>query len=155
MTLLSGNPGDGKTFVCVDVCCSLATGTPFADGAGCVAGDSLIFTNEESPIYGLHPRVRLQGGDPSRIHYATETWDDGDDTTSEPFSIYRDVAVLEKYVDANPNIRLIVLDPLSDYITGIKSNSEDEVRAALGAVLDFPNASEYRTHRDQAREKEQ
>jgi RecA-family ATPase len=136
LTLLIGDPGLGKSLVTVDMAARLSRGTAFADGAACDRGSTIFLSAEDEAADTIRPRLDAAGADLSRVHVLDAvrvTLADG--VLSEKcFSLETDIAALESALLQNPDVRLIVIDPLSAYLGGTDSHSNAEIRGLLSPL---------------------
>jgi AAA domain/DnaB-like helicase N terminal domain len=69
LSMLSGDPGAGKTFIALAVAAAVTVGkTPYT-GEPTMPADILYLSVENSPEHVLRPRFDLLGGDPRRFHH--------------------------------------------------------------------------------------
>jgi putative DNA primase/helicase len=55
--------------------------------------------------------------------------------TEKTFNLETDIAALEKALREHPDVRLVVIDPLSAYLGGVDSHSNAEVRGMLAPLV--------------------
>lgn len=142
LSLLSGDPGLGKSTVSVDVMARVTRGLPFPGGApASELGDVLILSAEDDPADTIRPRLDAAGGDPDRV-LVLKAVRERDPSSGKPkergISLTRDIARIEDQVQKNPSIRAITIDPLSAYLgSGTDSYRDSEVRAVLAPLADL------------------
>lgn len=68
LTLVIGEPGDGKTWVLCDINARLSQGRAWPDGTAGVSGESVTLTAEDGLADTIRPRIDRQGGDAARCH---------------------------------------------------------------------------------------
>jgi hypothetical protein len=100
LTVLSGAPGAGKTFVALAIAAEVTT----------IAGNVLYLSAGDHPARVLRPRFSALGGDPLRLHLlrgflAGECW-----TTD-----LTDLSLLDRVI-AQVHADLVVVDPLQSYL---------------------------------------
>ena len=67
-SLLSGDPGLGKTFLALDWCARLSTGAPMPDGSRNPGPANAIFlSGEDDPKQTIRPRLEALGADLDRV----------------------------------------------------------------------------------------
>lgn len=125
ITLLSGNPGEGKSFVTVKAAADFSCGRVPVTGEKCPVLRTLYVTNENDPEHVLHARFRLAGGD--FRHFAVVEGAENADGNSTGIS-FADLTLVERAIEKN-KIDLVVFDPLQSY---------------FGSSADFHKASETR-----------
>ena len=128
LTLLVGLGEAGKTFVSCDAMARLSRGESFP---GCdigILGESAIATAEDGLADTIRPRLDAHGADPTRW-YAIELVKQGEKLSS--LTLQTHCAVLEDWLRQHPEVRLLVLDPLSAYLGNVNSYSDAEVRSVL------------------------
>jgi putative DNA primase/helicase len=146
LTLLAGDPGLGKSFVTVDMAARVSTGSPWPDLPGIrqPVGSVVMFNSEDDTADTVLPRLKRAGGDPSRV-LALEgvaTTSDGGETHTRGFSLDLDLSKLSEVIEANPDTRLVVIDPISAYCGSTDSHNNAEVRAMLAPLAQL--ASRFR-----------
>ncbi len=131
LTIVTGPVGNTKSLFTIDVAARVTLGSRWPDGTGhATKGSVILFGREDDPGQVIRPRVEAAGADLSRIHLCEGTAASrGDD---EPAAMYleHDIDQLRQALEAMPDCRLIVFDPLPDYIRA-DENSSAEVRAAI------------------------
>ncbi|HEY5214389.1 MAG TPA: bifunctional DNA primase/polymerase [Acidobacteriaceae bacterium] len=114
ITLLSGDPGVGKTFLSLDLAASLTQGRAMFNGAATTVGNVLYLTQENSPAHVLRPRFDALGGDATRFFIVRGTL--SDDGTPGNITL-GDTDQLEEAI-VKHNVRLVVIDPLQSFLGG-------------------------------------
>src|SRR5215813_7612779 len=77
LTILSGDPGLGKSFLSLDVAARLTTGEMWPDGCPAPSGTVVLLTAEDGVTDTVRARFDAAGGDPERVH-VLEAIRDGD-----------------------------------------------------------------------------
>ena len=130
LNIITGPVGISKSLISVDVAARVTTGGKWPDGTGhSPQGSVILFGAEDDPGKVVVPRLTAAGADLDRVHVCQGTvTGEGD----EPAAVIleRHIEELRHAVDDVADCRLIVFDPLPDYIAG-DENSSAEVRAAL------------------------
>ena len=120
LTLLGGLPGLGKSQITIAIAATLSRGESWPAGSGrAVRGATLLLVSEDGIADTVKPRLQAAGAD-IRYVYATD----------EPFDLVEDLERLKMMVREISDLRLIVFDPISRYISG---RSPAKTRAALDA----------------------
>jgi hypothetical protein len=132
--VVAGPGGLGKSFVLCDLTARVTVGAelPFADGECAAKGLVLYVTGEDDPWDTLVPRIRMQGGDPSRVAFLTEKELIRFNVSGPVFRKEADrltASMKVRYPD--DVVRLVVIDPPSSFLAGIDENSNSEVRSVL------------------------
>lgn len=138
VVVFCGPPGVGKSSAAYDLGARISSGSEFPCLNGerpCVAqaGDVLIFTTENSPEQNLKPRLVVAQAELNRIHYV-----DGvvlrqasGENIETAFDLARYLTMLSARLEENPDIQLVVFDPIGSFLGGKDSNSMDDMRAVL------------------------
>jgi len=144
LTLLIGDPGLGKSLVTIDIGSRVTRGSVFPDGAPCESGSVIILSAEDDAADTIRPRLEAASADISRVHVleAVRVQLSDGSLTEKAFSLETDVAHLEAVLRAHPDVRLIVIDPVSAYLGGVDSHSNAEVRGLLTPLAKL--AASYR-----------
>jgi len=138
LNILSGDPGLGKTYVCLDIAARVSAGRAFPDGASCEQGKAIIATCEDGPADTIRPRLDLLRADVANVFDFEGIRDD--DGNVLPFSIDRHIPVLDAYLGDNEGVRLLVIDPISGFLGDVDSHKNAEVRGALAPLAKLAEA---------------
>jgi len=101
------------------------------DGTPAPSANTLILAAEDSPEVTIRPRFDAYGGDPSRVTILEGIKENG--RYSLP-SLKRDIELI-KDVILERQIGLVILDPVSAYMTGSNRNQEGDVRDLLQPLV--------------------
>jgi len=135
MTLFQGDPSVGKSTVTLDIAARVTQGSPWSDRADLHAprGDVLLLSAEDSVADTIRPRLRAAGADLARVHVI-----DGVRTVRsdhlEAVKLGDHLAHLEAELRARPEIRLLIVDPISAYMGSVDSHSNADVRGVLAPL---------------------
>lgn len=133
LTILSGDPGLGKSLVTLAVAAAVSIGArwPCCEGTAPV-GDVVAVSAEDDAGDTIRPRLEAAGANLSRIHVldAVEFTDENGDTHRRPWN-FTDIAALDARLAELPECRLVIVDPLSAYLAGTDSHKNADVRALL------------------------
>ncbi len=138
LSLFSGDPGLGKSFVTIDMAARVTTGAVWPDRPGepNPVGSVVLVSCEDGLADTVLPRLKAAGGDPSRV-IALEGVDvvgkDGE-TISRPFNLSDDLEILEQVLIENTDTRLVIIDPVGAYGGKTDSHRDNEVRAMLAPL---------------------
>ena len=128
VTLLQGDPGDGKSKLMLSLAALLSKGAPlpFADEDESGEPMTIIYqTTEDDADDTVVPRFNSAGGDGDRLIFIKE------DEKSLTFGDDRIREAVEKY-----NAKLLILDPMSSYIGDTCSmNNANETRAEFNHLI--------------------
>jgi len=132
LTMLSGDPGIGKTALAMALAASLTRGKTMLNGEPVPPGNVLCLTNENSPEYVLRPRFDALGGDASRFFWLRGTLN-SDDT---PGTItLEDTEQLEQAVTEFQAL-LVVIDPLQSFLgADVDAHRANETRPVLDGLI--------------------
>ena len=131
ITTFAGLPGEGKSLVVAYIIATVTTGQRFTDCENPLKepADVLILASEDDAESALVPRLMAAGADLSRVHIVQSSVTAlGDEREVQ---LDTDARHLKEAVDANPNIKLIVIDPVTDSLGQTPMYKEQEVRKVL------------------------
>lgn len=132
LTIIDGDPDNGKSALTTDIAARVSTGWGFPDGAKCEAGGVILMNAEDGLADTIRPRLDAAGADVSKVlALATIPEDDGGERL---FSIPEDLAMLEmavEYVEA----ACVVIDPLMAFLSEkVNAHKDSEIRRALAPL---------------------
>jgi AAA domain len=128
LTIIEGDPGDGKSTLTADMAARKSVGRPWPDGEECEVGGVVLCSAEDGLADTIRPRLDAAGGDPERV-LALATVPDGD--SERLLSIPKDLAILRRGIE-RVGATLVVIDPLSAFLSGkVNTHRDADVRRAL------------------------
>lgn len=133
LTLISGDPGVGKSFLTMDLAARVTRGAPWPDGSGlCPEGSVVLIGCEDGLDDTIVPRLNAAGADLSKIVAIEGAKDEGKERS---FSLSRDLPRLEMAVSQLSDCRLVIIDPITAFVgDGTDDNSNTEIRSVLAPL---------------------
>jgi len=128
LTIVEGDPGDGKSTLCYDLASRVSRGREMPDCIGLAAPAAVIICQGEEDSGTVRAKVEAAGADLNRVlilNAATSAHD--------KFLLPSCVAQLET-ATRESGAKLVILDPIANFIEGSMS-SDRAVRAALSPLL--------------------
>ena len=132
LTILSGDPGAGKTFLAMALAAALTRGEAMLTGEACDPSCVLYLTNENSPSHVLRPRFDTLQGDAKRFFLVQGTMTpDG-----QPGSItLGDTEALRGAIKMH-GARLVVIDPLQSFLGGsVDAHRANQTRPIMDGLI--------------------
>lgn len=128
ITLFAGNPDNGKSLAANSVAAICTTGRPFPDSPNPnPPADVLMLLGEDDIADTAVPRLMAAEADLHRIHFV-----EGAKRPNDPeVRLDLDIPGIESLLDTKPNVRLLIIDPISNYLGGVSMVAEQEVRSIL------------------------
>lgn len=138
LTLLVGDPGQGKSFLTIDIASRVSRGAPWPDAPGVEqpAGDVILLGAEDDLADTVRPRLDAHNADVSRI-IAIKGAKYADETEERAINLATDLESIRRVVRAANNPRAIIIDPVSAYLGKTDSHKNAEVRAVLAPLSDL------------------
>ena len=125
ITILRGNPGEGKTMLALSIIAALTTGAPLFGEDEQREPVCCIYQSAEDGIADtIKPRLEAAGADCSKVRIIDE---------SKSSLSFTDDRIEQAIVQTNA--KLLVLDPLQAYLTGVDMHRANEVRPAFHALM--------------------
>lgn len=145
LTMLSGDPGLGKSFITLDLAARVSTGRPWPDSPTVrnQVGSVILLSCEDELSDTVRPRLDFAKADVSRIHalegvYVHRKREDGtEETVERMMSLQGDLEALEAAIVELGDCRLVIIDPISAYLGNVDSHKNAEVRSVLGPLGDL------------------
>lgn len=119
LALVIGDPETGKSLATLDMAARVSAGRAWPDGPDCQPGAVILLTVEDDLDDTIRPRLDAAGAEVRRIVHLDLN------------CLKADMDKLERTLRRVPNVRLIVIDPISAYLPGIDSHKNAEVRTVL------------------------
>jgi hypothetical protein len=136
LTIVVGRPGEGKSFFTMDLAARVSRGRAFPDRSGCPAGSVIIVSAEDNPADTIRPRLDACEADVVKVFVLSGvryTAADGD-RRERAFTL-ADIGMLEAALRAQPDCKLVVIDPIGSYLgAGTDAHRDNEVRAVLSPL---------------------
>lgn len=135
LTILAGAGGCGKTNLLLALISTITNKGTFPDGTKCdTSGKVLIYSTEDDPNDTLLPRLIANGADLSKIDFIAGRINEKGER--EPFDPTKDLPLLYDYAKQNPDIKLLMIDPIISAVGG-DANKATDVRRSLQVLVDF------------------
>lgn len=123
LTMLSGDPAAGKTFIALAIAAALSNGKMPYSGEKCDPVTTLYLSVENSAEYVTKPRFDALGGNSKRFH------------TLKSAVTLSDIAALENAVAAK-NAGLLIIDPIQSYLgAAVDAHRANEVRPVMDGLV--------------------
>lgn len=130
ITLFAGNPDNGKSLASTSVAAICTKGKLFPD---CMSSqpssDVLMLLGEDDLADTAVPRLIAADADMHRIHFLIAVRPVRSDDREVRLDM--DIPAMEKQLESNPDIRLIIIDPISNYLGDVSMVAEQEVRSIM------------------------
>jgi hypothetical protein len=136
VSIFAGNPGEGKSIITLDLAARLSRGKPLPgdktrpgdEKRGPV--DSLILNAEDGKEDTIRPRLEAADADLDRVWF--------EDASRRSLTFPQDMEHLERILDAHPEVRFLVIDPLNEFLSvKVDSWKDQHVRRALRPLRDL------------------
>lgn len=129
LTIVTGPVGNTKSLFTIDIAARVSLGAQWPDGTGhATQGTVILFGAEDDAGKIVRPRLEAAGANITKVLTCQGATTGNDEAAAVVLEHH--IAQLRAALDAMPDCRLIVFDPLPDYVAADENNSA-EVRAAL------------------------
>lgn len=130
-TLVSGDPGCGKSWFCLDLASRLSRGLPWPDGTPGSGPARTYYMMVEDDLHDtVRPRISSLGGDPAMI-----TCYNPEHPLHVDLASPEGLARLESEIVRLVDVRLVVVDPIIDFSGRANPNKAEDVRALLTPLI--------------------
>ncbi len=129
----TGKPGLGKSLATLSVIACVTTGKDWPDGSKNTnpPQDVLVAISEDDLATTVVPRLNAAGADLNRVKFYNRV---KLDKGGRHLQLDTDTSLLKRALEANPSIRLLVLDPLESFCGNININANKELRPVTDAL---------------------
>jgi hypothetical protein len=135
LALIAGDPGLGKSTVLIEIAALHSGGGEFPCGEGRARRcEVVILTAEDGLRDTVVPRLMAAGADLTKIHILTGTRAPNSES-EELFDLTRDIAALREVFTKHPNIKVLIVDPITAYLGPTKANENTAVRRVLAPLV--------------------
>ena len=139
VSLVSGNPGLGKSQLMTKIAACVSTGAAWPDGSGNAPKGSVIMLScEDSVTHTIRPRLEAAEADLSKVYNFNAIKGSGG---TRNISIIEDMDQIERAIETIKDVKLIIIDPISAYLDKIDTHTTSQVRSALTEIQ--INAEKY------------
>ena len=137
MNTINGDPGEGKGVLISYIVARITKGEDFYDAKNDLPpSEVLVLSNEDNIEDTLVPRFVAAGADLSKILIVKMMRYGKNKEYTREFCLGQDLENVRNKVLANPLIKLMVVDPVSNYLPpNVKTIDEKSVRLALMPVV--------------------
>jgi hypothetical protein len=134
LTVLDGDPGQGKSTVAFDLAARLTQGHGMPDGTGGgEAAGVVILSAEDGLADTIVPRLIAAGADRSRV-LALQACPDSDGKGEHPPVLPDDIPYIRAAIE-RAKAKLVIIDPLMAYLSGdTNSHRDQDIRRLLFQV---------------------
>ncbi len=133
ITIIDGDPGNGKSTVTLDLAARQSTGDDLPDGSPCNPGNVFILSAEDDAATTIVPRLKAADADISRVHIVHDEMEvaNGD---CRALSLLYDIKQLRERL-LNFKAKLLIIDPLVAFLGGkVNPNSDHHIRTVFGPI---------------------
>lgn len=133
LSMISGDPGGGKTFVAMALCAGVTRGK-LGDGRIVEPANALYLSIENPVAETIRPRFDSLGGDPTRFFALRGTQVEIDGEEYKGSVTLSDIGMLDQAI-AESGAKLVVVDPLQSYLgASVDLHRSNETRPVLDAL---------------------
>lgn len=133
VTMLVGDPGDGKSYLSLAIASAVSRGDALPDGEKAAPADCLLWNGEDGLEDTIRVRAERVGADLQRVHVIRGKLDA--EGHREPFGLHH-VLELREEIERRGNVALVVVDPIGALLGGVDAHRDAEVRSALQPLAD-------------------
>jgi len=133
LSLIVGDPGVSKSFLTIFLAAHVTTGKGWPDAShmDIEKGSVVILSAEDAVADTIRPRADTAGADVTKIFILEGTRIAGE---VRHFSLLRDIPKLDQLLEKNRDIKLIIIDPLSAYLSGVDTHRDSETRGVMAPL---------------------
>ncbi len=130
MTMFAGDPKLGKSFVTLAMAAALSRGVPLpSSDQPNRPGSTILMSAEDDPARTIVPRLTAAGADLAKVHIL-ESVVRANGHEALP-TLRADVDAIATAATRLGDCRLVVIDPVSAYLTGVDDNRNAALRGVL------------------------
>lgn len=132
ITIIDGDPDQGKSVLTSDLAARITVGRTFPDGAPCEPGGVVMMNAEDGLADTIRPRIDAAGGDASKVLFLSSVPDsNGHD---RPVSFPEDIPIIERAINRAEAV-LVTMDPMMAYLSPeINAHKDQDIRRGLAPL---------------------
>lgn len=130
--MIVGDPGLSKSTLTACIAAHVSHGRSWPDQSPCPVGEVLLVNAEDDPGDTTRPRLDAAGAIVDKIHFLDAILD-ARQGNARSFNL-GDVDAIDDFIDNHPDVRLVIVDPISAYLGGIDSHKNADVRGLLAPI---------------------
>ena len=132
LTLFVGHPGVGKGMATMYIAACTTRGQGWHDCPNINApAEVIIVSSEDAAKDTLVPRLMAANADRDKVLIVSDV---SSDKGVKDFTLDTDIPALRTLLEANPDVKVVIIDPIMNHLGQLKGNSEQEVRAGLSPL---------------------
>jgi hypothetical protein len=139
VTILVGDPGEGKSQIAVYAAGRISRGDEWIDGGRAQRGHVIVLAAEDAIDDTIRPRLEATGADIDHVHVVGMVTDQ--DGNRRLFNLRTDLNKLRRKIDAlragGRNVELVVIDPISAYLGDLDAHMLNKISAVMNEIADF------------------
>lgn len=133
LSMISGDPGAGKTFIALAVAAGFTTGHA-PDGKPCEPINVLYLSVENAPAEVVRPRFDSLGGDASRFYLLPGSVSTKDGEVQHGAISLADVTLLDRALEET-GAKLVIVDPIQSYLgANVDVHRSNETRPVMDGL---------------------
>jgi hypothetical protein len=134
LSMLSGDPDSGKTFISLAIAAELSNGRVPVSGEQCAPISTLYLSRENAPEYVIRPRFDALGGDVKRFHLLKGSIEEiGKNATKSSITL-QEIDLLEDAIQKT-GAKLVVIDPIQSYMGEVDAHKANETRPVMDGLI--------------------
>lgn len=139
LTLVVGDPGDGKSYLSLAIAAQVSHGKPLPDSDEPTSpADVILWNGEDGLADTIRVRAERVGADLHRLHVIEGAT--GTNGARVPFGLHH-LADLYAELKRRADVELVVIDPIGALLAGVDAHKDAEVRSALQPLNDLARES--------------
>jgi putative DNA primase/helicase len=137
VTLLAGDPGVGKSYLSLFIASLVSNGGAWPDGSLVTKGSVLLLNGEDHLECTLKPRLEIFNADCSKIlaYKMIKHKDQNGNITLSELDLKHDIDIIEKTLIEHPELRLVIVDPVSSYFGSTDTHRDAAVRSVFTPLI--------------------
>ena len=132
ITMLSGNPGLGKSQIIAYITGIVTNSGIFADKTECIGGNVIILSAEDDAADTIVPRLKATNTNLSIVSIIESVHKNNKE--NQQFNLSTDISALEKLLLTLGDVAAIFIEPISAYLGDIDDHKNGQVRSVLSPL---------------------
>jgi putative DNA primase/helicase len=132
LTIVAGDPGEGKSLLLIDWAARVTTGADWPDGRRGQLGSVLMFATEDQAESTVKSRFRAAAGDESKLLLGGVG---AGGLPARGLALSSDLPQIDRLLTEIGDVRLLIIDPINASLGAVDTGRDNHLRSVLAPLI--------------------